>query len=562
MSKPPLGARKDGRWYAICTEPSITKTPIGPVQVPVPYQVLIDLSQATATAPSVNFNGQPAFLLDQSKMQRCMGDEQGTSGGIRSGTTSQEVKAFSGSDSVMVDGKSIVRDGDPCTLNKGNCLGKFIAGSAPTPAPEGSPRVRVHIIPSQRTLCPDAPIELKAVGSPNGGLYTWQCDGPCKLVDPNGNPKNTGDTVYLQLDLEHDDDVEREFVQVSVQYSVNGQSKKDQKSFRIHPPVPLWIVHGLWIGKISSIVSGDDLGVRDKVGVIHRSPTNLFDFKEQPYALIVIPGMNMTYKDTLDMQEACNYTFKVHSSALIQNYTHGVAKSGDIAQSIFSEALGAIDRNAEATAYAVRKGLREKHEVYIVAHSQGSEIFAKALDILSCELTSDEMKRIHYQGFGSETYIHNFCGLGSVRNVRTIGDPIPSSGSIAKGAVAALAVRDLVPSIAPNPLNVMNLKRSIENIRALGNEQWEFVDSPVKFPHYFYCRHASHQHPLPHTDRHKFLTNYWMHVRIPTAGSGKPDYEPARNSKYRVEKNNINEWNGVQAEKAISTGFSVRSGKT
>ncbi len=545
-----LGARKNDKFLAISTAPSINKTPRGPHLPEIPYPVFFDLSLSDGTVTSVRFNGEPAYVLHQSTQPHCMGDEQGTAGGVKSGTFNGEINPVSASSTVRVGGKQIVRAGDRCTLNKGNCPGKYVTASAPAGLSKQSPAVHVQILSNQREVCPDGRIQLTAIGTPAGGQYEWHCDKPGKLVDESGSPKTTGKMVYIEVDHDNDNDVTKGSLSVCVTYTSNGKKAKHSKSFRIHPPVPLWIVHGLWIGRFSSVLSGDRLGARDAKGILHQAPSNAFNFREQPYSLIVVPGMNMRYQEALNMQKACNYTFKVHSSALIQNYTHGLALSGDLVQSIASEALGAVDRNAKAMADAILKGLRTKGEVYIVAHSQGSEISAKSFRLLSAVLTQNEMARIHYQGFGSETYIHNLYGLGSIRNVRTIGDLIPATGAVAKRAVAALAINRLLPSLLPDPKNILDLHRSLEDLRGLEKEDWEWVDSPVKFPHFFNCR-------VPTFQRHNFLNNYWMHLRIPSRGSGMPDDEPAKHSLYSVEEEKIEKWHDPNFKKTRSAGFKV-----
>ena len=184
----------------MCIEPSITKTPVGPVQVPVPYQVISDLSKAMGTSTNVTFNGNPAYLLDQSKMMKCTGDEQGTSGGTRSGTTSMEVKPVAGSGSAQINGKHAVRHGDPCTLNKENCRGKFLASSAPTgnseqPAPKS---VRVHILPRNPVAEAGNIVPLDVITSPKGGTLHWTLKGAAKLVDRSGRPCRQGPEVYVK----------------------------------------------------------------------------------------------------------------------------------------------------------------------------------------------------------------------------------------------------------------------------------------------------------------------------------------------------------------------------
>ncbi len=126
-----LGMRKDGRFIAISMAPSLNKTPRGPSTPVVPYPVLFDLSNSEGTVSNVQFNGHPAYVLDQTTQSRCIGDEQGTAGGVRSGTVGGEIKPSAGSRSVRIGGKQIVRAGDPCTLNAGNCPGQYVAVPPP-----------------------------------------------------------------------------------------------------------------------------------------------------------------------------------------------------------------------------------------------------------------------------------------------------------------------------------------------------------------------------------------------------------------------------------------------
>lgn len=122
----PIGARKDGGFKAICTAPSINKTPVGNATPPLPYPTTADLSNSTGTAPNVRFNGKPAYVLDQSVQQSCKGDDAGTAKGIRSGTVNGAVKPTSASGNVCAGKKHVVRDGDSCTMNGGNNPGIYI----------------------------------------------------------------------------------------------------------------------------------------------------------------------------------------------------------------------------------------------------------------------------------------------------------------------------------------------------------------------------------------------------------------------------------------------------
>lgn len=132
----PIGARQDGNFKAVSTAPSINQTPVGSAMVPLPYQTVSDLSRSVGVAKSVRFNGKPVYTMGSSQPD-CKGDEHGSGGGIRSGTVNGEVKPTGASRTVKVEGKCVVRHGDPCTMNGGNNLGVYVtvpAASAAAPA--------------------------------------------------------------------------------------------------------------------------------------------------------------------------------------------------------------------------------------------------------------------------------------------------------------------------------------------------------------------------------------------------------------------------------------------
>lgn len=129
-----LGARKDGKFKAVSTAPSINKTPVGSSTPPLPYPVTQDLSSSVGIVPNVRFNGDPAYVLNQSTQPSCIGDAAGSCKGVKSGTVGGEVKPVKGSSTVRISGKPVIREGDPCTLNGGNCPGIYVT----EPAPSGS----------------------------------------------------------------------------------------------------------------------------------------------------------------------------------------------------------------------------------------------------------------------------------------------------------------------------------------------------------------------------------------------------------------------------------------
>ena len=132
-----LGARKDGKFKAVSTAPSINKTPVGSSTPPLPYPVTQDLSSSVGIVPNVRFNGDPAYVLNQSTQPSCIGDAAGSCKGVKSGTVSGEVKPVKGSSTVRISGKPVIREGDPCTLNGGNCPGIYVTEPAPSGAIAG-----------------------------------------------------------------------------------------------------------------------------------------------------------------------------------------------------------------------------------------------------------------------------------------------------------------------------------------------------------------------------------------------------------------------------------------
>jgi hypothetical protein len=144
-----IGARKSGTFKAISTAPSINKTPVGSSTPPLPYTVSQDLGDSVDTVTGVRFNGDPAYVLDQTTQPSYVGDAAGSAKRVKSGTVSGEVKPVNGSSTVRVGGKPDIRERDPCTLNDGNCPGIYVTESAPsasirggTPSANGNPPIK------------------------------------------------------------------------------------------------------------------------------------------------------------------------------------------------------------------------------------------------------------------------------------------------------------------------------------------------------------------------------------------------------------------------------------
>lgn len=120
------GARKTGKFIAVCTTPDVCKTPVGIAVVPIPYPITSNMNDSMSVSSNVNFGGDPAYVHDKSKISKVTGDEPGTTGGIKSGTNRSMVETISGSSSVNVNKKPVVRHTDPCRMNNGNTMGKVI----------------------------------------------------------------------------------------------------------------------------------------------------------------------------------------------------------------------------------------------------------------------------------------------------------------------------------------------------------------------------------------------------------------------------------------------------
>ncbi|MFL9872421.1 PAAR-like domain-containing protein [Paraburkholderia megapolitana] len=137
----PIASRQDGTFKAVSSTPDVCKTPMGGATPPVPYPVISDLGGSAEIVPTVRFNGKPAYVLDQSVVPTCTGDEAGVADGVKSGTVGGETKPSRGSSTVRAGGHQVIRDGDPCTMNSGNCTGTYVTAPSPGTAVDGSGNV-------------------------------------------------------------------------------------------------------------------------------------------------------------------------------------------------------------------------------------------------------------------------------------------------------------------------------------------------------------------------------------------------------------------------------------
>ena len=125
----PSAGSKDTVLMAISNGPSFNYTSHKKDAV-AGYTLYSFIDNAEATAEHTFFNGQPAYLLDQTTQPKCFGDAAGIGGGVKSGTIGGEVKPISGSSTIFIEGKALVREGDTCTMNNENVEGTYVSVDA------------------------------------------------------------------------------------------------------------------------------------------------------------------------------------------------------------------------------------------------------------------------------------------------------------------------------------------------------------------------------------------------------------------------------------------------
>jgi hypothetical protein len=198
----PIGARRDGGFKAISTAPSFNKTPVGASTPPLPYPTLQDLGNSVGVVPQVRFNGKPAYVLDQSTQPSGKGDEPGVAKGVKSGTVTGEVKPVKGSSTVRAGKKSVVRHGDPCTMNGGNNPGIYCTTQVPSLAAStggsASPKNIIAQTPAEQSFLDRAIDGARLLGR----SYQDKVSGPLhsfagEAMDTGGNIAAAGGGAAL-----------------------------------------------------------------------------------------------------------------------------------------------------------------------------------------------------------------------------------------------------------------------------------------------------------------------------------------------------------------------------
>ena len=114
-------ARKDGVYKVVGIAPDACFTP--GIPSPVPYPVTTTLAPSTNTVNSVNFNGHPAFVYNQSFVPTTIGDAAGSNKGVVSGTVEGDCWSIEHSPDTYIGGHPLNRVNDLFAMN-----GKAIGG--------------------------------------------------------------------------------------------------------------------------------------------------------------------------------------------------------------------------------------------------------------------------------------------------------------------------------------------------------------------------------------------------------------------------------------------------
>jgi hypothetical protein len=119
-------ARAEGTCFAF---PNVCNTPSPSGTLPVPYPNIAQLSDATGTATSVLAGGKAVVVAD-SEIARSSGDEAGSGGGVSSGSFGGRCTFTAHSETVLAEGKKVVRQLDTTSQNGGNATGHVMVGLA------------------------------------------------------------------------------------------------------------------------------------------------------------------------------------------------------------------------------------------------------------------------------------------------------------------------------------------------------------------------------------------------------------------------------------------------
>ena len=107
---------KDKQFKLISILPDVCLTP-GKSGYPIPYPITHTMDNSEQCSPNVFFRRKPAYLHNESFVDKVKGDEPGKGKGIVSQTNELISHNIDKSKSVYVNGKALVRTGDSVWMN-------------------------------------------------------------------------------------------------------------------------------------------------------------------------------------------------------------------------------------------------------------------------------------------------------------------------------------------------------------------------------------------------------------------------------------------------------------
>lgn len=125
MSWPKEGSREIHDGIIVSLVPDICLTPGGGGMVPVPYTIWCRQADAANLANSVRLTDDRSHAV-ASLVLHCYGDEPGTGGGVKSGTTGAECTPKTWSQTVRAENRNMVRHLDEWWMNHRNTYGQLL----------------------------------------------------------------------------------------------------------------------------------------------------------------------------------------------------------------------------------------------------------------------------------------------------------------------------------------------------------------------------------------------------------------------------------------------------
>lgn len=201
--------------------------------------------------------------------------------------------------------------------------------------------------------------------------------------------------------------------------NLNRKHRKSRSSR--NPTLPIRTA----IGTIGGVATGDIFQPRNA--------TPSYGSRQCKF-LFTVTGISMrgqSQQDFYDGIRALPAFKEIPHSVWVNNESHypiGSIGVGDIVQILLNETLLAITVADQEMAKQLKAAAQKAKEnkcccwsIYVVAHSQGTEIFRRASNLLD----EDTKKHIHFTGLGGETIFNPDEGFGSIDNIAEKNDPVP-----------------------------------------------------------------------------------------------------------------------------------------